>query len=141
MKFYYILLDTRANFKLDFENGAEEVITGIQPYTGIHCYSITTKSLKWSVSGNLPGMQNPVNALGLTSDGRGYLFVCDGMFGNRCIQMFSISDGQYLRCLIKKGEQGLGLPYRICWHSASHSLTVAHLMGGIWSLSMINIEY
>ena len=123
------------------QNGAEELIIGSSYGNGVHCYSTAKRSLKWSVARNLPGIQKGLWAIGITSDGRGHLFVCDGSTGNRCIQMFSVSDGQYLGCLIKYGEQGLGFPYRICWHSASHSLVVAHSMGGSWDLSGINMEY
>ena len=102
------------------------------------------KSLKWSVEGNLPGMQESLYAVSLTDNPqRDYLFVSDGSngnTGNSCIQMFSILDGQYLGCLIKEGEQGLGNPGTIAWHSASHSLAVAHIADLYWSLRMISIK-
>ena len=120
-------------------NGSEELIIGINSQ-GIHCYSTTTKSLKWSVEGQLQGMQQALFAEGVT-EGYGHLFVCDGPIGNSCIQMFSVSDGRYLGCLIKEGEQGLGVPHGICWNSASHSFVVAHWKSGAWALSMINMEY
>ena len=122
-------------------NGTDELIIGNGEQNVIHCYSTTTKSLKWSVSGNLPGLQKALCAVGFATDRRGHLFVSDGFNGNSCIQMFSVSDGQYLGCLIKEGEQGLGYPNRICWHSASHSLVVARQVGVFWYLSMINMEY
>ena len=121
-------------------NGADELIIASHLHD-IHCYSTTTKSLKWSVTGNLPGMQKDLFPVELAHDGYGHLFVCDGYEGNRCIQMFSVSDGQYLGCLIKQGTKGLRRPNRICCHSASHSLVVAHIAGPYWHLSMINIEY
>ena len=121
-------------------NGADELIIGTNS-TDIHCYSTTTKSLKWSVSGKLPGMQQELDTEGLATDGCGHLFVSDGYDGNSCIQIFSVSDGRYRGCLIRKGEQGLGYPSRIRWYSASQSLAVAHYVGGFWSLSIINIEY
>ena len=37
---------------------------------------------------------------GVTTDGRGRLFVCDSFNGNRCIKVFSVSDGKYLACLL-----------------------------------------
>ena len=122
-------------------NGGDELIVAASFESGIHCYSTTTKTLKWRVAGKLPGMQEALNSVGLATDRRGHLFVSDGYDGNRCIQMFSISDGWYLGCLIKRNEQGLGCPRRIFWHSASHSLVVAHSAGAYWYLSMINIEY
>ena len=125
------------------QNVTDELIIGFERQEGIICYNSFTKSLEWSVAGKLPGMQNAINARCITTDGCGHLFVSDGWNGNRCIQMFSVSDGQYLGCLIKEGEQSLGRPNRISWHSASHSLAVAHLQkpGDFWNLSMINIEY
>ena len=123
------------------QNGAEELIIATTSKDGIYCYRTTTKSLKWRVAGKLPGMQKVLYPVHITTDGRGHLFVSDGVNGNRCIQMFSVSDGQYMGCLTKEGEQGLGHPNTICWHSASHSLAVVLLMDCFWSLSVINMEY
>ena len=53
-------------------------------------------------------MEEDLNAFGVTSDDHGILFVCDE--GNKCIQMFSVSDGQYLGSLIKKVDQDFGVP-------------------------------
>ena len=107
--------------------------------------SIATAQLPKAWNGEwqekLPGMQKVLYPVHITTDGRGHLFVSDGVNGNRCIQMFSVSDGQYMGCLIKEGEQGLGHPNTICWHSASHSLAVVLLMDCFWSLSVINMEY
>ena len=75
------------------------------------------------------------------ADGCGHMFVSDGSKGNRCIQMFSVQDGQYLGCLIKEGEEGLGYPSRISWHSAFRALAVAHYEGKTWFLSGIDMEY
>ena len=123
-------------------NGSEElIIIGAGSLNGIHSYSTTTGGLKWRMKGKLPGMQNALDAEGVTTDGYGHLFVSDGILGNSCIHMFSVSDGQYLGCLIKEGEQGLGYPNMICWHLASHSLVVAHWKSGHGSLSMIDVEY
>ena len=128
-------------FMIAVQNGDDELIIVVNS-TGIQCYSTCTKNLKWSVEGKLPGMKKALYAVGLTSNPqRGHLFVSDGWDGNNCIHLFSVSDGQYLGCLIKEGEQGLGLPHRICWHSASHSLAVAHWKSGPGSLSMIDVEY
>ena len=127
--------------------GPDEMIIGIGCDSGIHCYSTTTKSLKWEVAGQMPGILpgiplGTIYATGVTTDGCGHLFVSDyGWDGNNCIHMFSVSDGQYLGCLIKEGEQGVGYPRKISWHSASHSLAVAHGVGYSWSLSMINMKY
>ena len=123
------------------QNGVDELFIATSLKNGIHCYSTATKSLKWRVVGKLPGMCKEMWAEGVATDGHGHLFVSDGWNGNRCTQMFSVADGQYLGCLIKEGEQGLGYPNGICWHSASHSLIVAHRKSAAWFLRMIDVEY
>ena len=50
-----------------------------------------------------------LKAMGVTTDERGHLFVTDHY--NHRIQMFSVSDGQYLGCLVIGAEINRGL----CW--------------------------
>ena len=76
---------------------------------------------------------------GIAADGHGRLFVCD--FNNYVIQMFSVSDGQYLGCLIKEGEQSLGKPARISCCKMMPSLVVAHLVDRKWTISVIRLQY
>ena len=57
-------------------------------------------------------MDQELDAGNIAADDHGTIFVCD--VGNGCIQMFSVSDGIYLGCLIRKGDQGLGGPFMIC---------------------------
>ena len=139
-KKYFTALLPHLEDMIAVRNGTDELIMAVHIVSGIYCYNTSNKSLKWEVRANLPEMRKDLHAMGLTTDGLGYLFVSDGKFGNKCIQIFSVSDGQYLGCLIKEGEQGLGYPSRICWHSASHSLFVAHSAGPYWHLSMISME-
>ena len=70
---------------------------------GFHAYHEDSGALKWSVVGSLPGIEKKLWPIGLTVDEKGRLFVCDSVTGNNCIQMFRVVDGNYLRCLIKKG--------------------------------------
>ena len=84
----------------------------------IHAYNADTKSLEWKKE--IEGMENA----GIAADGDGHLFVCDG--DNRCVHMLSVSDGQYLGCLIKKGDQSLGAPLWAAWSEETSSLIVAH---------------
>ena len=78
---------------------------------------------------------------GLTCDERDHLFVCDFDKGNRCIQMFSLPDGDYLGCLIREGEQGLGTPAFLCWWKAMSSLAVLHVKNRQWQISVISVKY
>ena len=78
------------------------LIVAIEGTQGIHAYNVDTNSLQWKTE--IEGMARA----GVCSDGHGHLFVCDRK--NDSIHMISVSDGRYLRCLIKTGEQGLGKP-------------------------------
>ena len=69
----------------------------------IHAYHSTTGQLKWSVQKKIPS--GTFNSYGVAGDGNSRLFVVDDT--NKCIQMFSALDGQYLECFMKKGDQGL----------------------------------
>ena len=82
---------------------------------------------------------NHKGARGVTSDGRGYVFVCNDE--SMSIEMYSVSDGKHLGCLIKNGEQGLGCPYRARWCEKNSSLIVAHTMGRGWLISSIHLQY
>ena len=65
------------------------------------------------MEGKLTGMRKKMNAWGVTSDNSGHLFVCDA--DNKCVQMFSVTDGTYHGPVIKPGDLGIGKPCRICW--------------------------
>ncbi len=92
--------------------------------SGICAYNTETNSLVWSVGLKLPGTDTNLDAVGVTSDGKGYLFVCD--HSNRCVRMLRASDGRYLGAVLGE-EEGLGRPWRIAWHEASDSLVVGHV--------------
>ena len=62
---------------------------------GIHAYNVDTNSLEWKRE--IDGMEKS----GIVSDGHGRLFTCD--WDSNCIHMVSVSDGQYLGCLMKRG--------------------------------------
>ena len=88
----------------------------------IKAYSSTTGQLKWSVQKKISS--ETFMSYGATGDGNGRIFVADAT--NNCIQMFSTSDGQYLGCFMKQGDQGLGAVYRLRWCEAMPSLVVVH---------------
>ena len=106
---------------------------------GIFAYNKAKENLEWEIEKILQGNEKPMDAVDVASDGRGNLFVCDR--ANECIQMFSVSDGQYLGCLIKKGEQGLGYPWRLKWCENKSSLIVAQIAGSEWSICTIYVQY
>ena len=67
-----------------------------------------------------PGMDKEMEAQGVTTDGRGHLFVCDGNPGN--------------------GEAGLGEPSLIRWNQETSSLVVAHRLNWRWIISVVAVE-
>ena len=71
---------------------------------------VTAYSLKnlWSVHGFLPdGMKSKIKPSGITTDGRGHLFICD--IFNECIQILD-TDGTYLCPINCNGTVELGTP-------------------------------
>ena len=106
---------------------------------GVHAYNTKNDNLEWSVEGKLPGMACRIEPQGLTTDGRGHLFVCDTF--NSCIQMFS-ADGTYLHPLLSQGEQGLGQPWGVRWSKSTQSLVVVHKIENhiIYHVSIIKVQ-
>ena len=109
------------------QDGDKQLLVITDRDIGIFVYNIETDKLEWKIDKKLPGMEKPIDASGVATDGRGHLFVGDYMNGNRCIQMFSVSDGQDLGCLMTDVET-LGDPGRICWCEKTFSLVVACLL-------------
>ena len=86
---------------------------------GVYAYNMSIKVLEWSVIGKLEEMEEKIGSFGITTDGRGHLFVCD--VNNMCIQMFCVRDGAYMGALMIRG---LGEPYRVEWCEATTALVV-----------------
>ena len=99
---------------------------------GIHAYNANTNSLEWNKE------INGIKQAGVASDTHGHLFVCDG--DNECIHMLSVSDGQYMGCLIKQGDQGLGAPLWGTWSEEISSLIVAHAKGDKRVISVVKVQ-
>ena len=109
------------------------IVTSVE-MNGIEAYNADTGSLEWK--GQLPVLQR----CGVASDGQGHIFVCDQAPANRCIHMFSASDGKYQGCLMREGEQGLGIPCLAAWSKETSSLIVIHAKGEKRLLSVIYIQ-
>ena len=102
---------------------------------GIFAYNLETEKVRWKQ----PGLEKLMDVRGVITDGRGRLYVCD--FTNYAIQMFSVSDGQYLGCLIKAGDQDLWRPWRVEWCETRSSLIVVQDTGWKWIISTIHLEF
>ena len=59
-----------------------------------------------------PSMEYDMRPVGVTTDGRGHLYVAD--WKNDCVHKFSVSDGLYMGCLLK-GSEIAGNPENIRW--------------------------
>ena len=111
---------------------------------GLFAYDTEMDKLEWKVEEMLPGMKYKFNAFGVATDGHSHLFVSDfanpHKDGNGCLQMFSVTDGQYLGCLMKDKEY-LGNPLRIFWCEKMSALLAAVLLKGKYHFSVINVQF
>ena len=105
---------------------------------GLFAYNTETDKLEWKADKAAHGMEHDMNAWGVSTDGYNHLFVAD--YRNQCIQMFSVSDGQYLRCLVKDTKSLDGLR-RIRWYEPTSSLVCTSRSNEKWYLIDIHVEY
>ena len=108
---------------------------------GVFGYTLNGGELKWRVSGKLPGMQHEIDARGVTADEQGHLFVCDE--NSHCFHALSARDGIHQGVVVRKGQEGVGEPFKVTWHQDSESLVVAHVTKSkgdisIWHLSVFS---
>ena len=116
------------------ENETLLIIISLDANEHMHAYNSTTGQLKWSAQKKIPS--GTFNSSGVTADGNGRIFVVDDT--NKCIQMFSASDGQYLGCFMNKGDQGLRDVIRLRWCVSTSSLVAAHKNGTKYFISDIH---
>ena len=107
------------------------IVTAYGPQ-GIRAFNADTNSLEWQKK--IEGMEKA----GVASDGHGHLFVCDTH--NKSVHMLSVSDGKNLGCLIKEGEQGLGIPLWTAWSKETSSLLIAHKKENKRFVSVIKLQ-
>ena len=123
----------------------------------VFAYNTVRDQLEWKADDKPLGMEKRMKATGATADGRGHLFVGDWMYGNQCIQMFSVSDGKYLGCLTRDGQRirnlyagrtmidvkemrGMGHPGKLYWCEKTSSLLSAYSWDGKWHLKVITVQ-
>ena len=106
----------------ELENESLLIVISCDANELIHAYNSTTGQLQWSAQKKIPSGIFRSNFVAGDSNGR--LFVNDHT--NKCIQMFSASDGQYPGCFMKQGDQGLGVIWQLRWCEATSSFVVAH---------------
>ena len=106
---------------------------------GLFAYNTNTGKLEWKVDRKLPGMEKDMDCVGVTTDKRGHLFVCDWKNGNRCIHLFRASEGQYLGCLMKDEEEHD--PGRIHWCEKSSCLITVCVLKNKWHINVISVKF
>ena len=105
----------------------------------LQAFQADTGQIKWSNKDvHLSGLNEEMKPFRIAADGNGRLFVNDE--NNKCIEMFSASDGQYLGCLIKEGEQGLGDLWGMCCAEATSQLVVSHRKYSSAFIAILNVE-
>ena len=122
------------------EDGDKQLLVVAAFEAGLFAYNIKMGKLEWKVNGKVSGMEQALDAGGVTSDEHSYLLVADS--GNECIQMFSASDGQYLGFLMT-GVETIGDPIRVHWSPETSSLLTACSLQDTFSshLQFINIQH
>ena len=104
----------------------------------LQTFQIDTGLVKWRKKViQLPGQNDNFKPFYMAADRKGHLFVSDD---NKCIQLFSVSDGQYLGCFIKEGEQGLGVLGKICFSASTSQLVVSHRKDEKIHIAVLNVE-
>ena len=118
--------------------GGKQLLIVAADDEGLFVYNSETDKLEWKLSGTPSQTEDKMLVTGVATDGRGHLFVADD--GNKCIQMFSVSDGTHIRCLLKD-ENTLSNPDIIRWCQKTSSLLCLFCRGGKWHMKLINVQF
>ena len=118
------------------KNGKQRLLITTGGFDGINAHSAETDKQEWSLKGGISGVEDEMTAEGVTSDGRGHLFVCDE--NNKCVHVFTTS-GDHVGAVLREGEQGLGRPRLIHWCDGSSSLIVGHIIDEYYCISQIEV--
>ena len=119
------------------KNGKQRLLITTGGFDGINAHNAETDKLEWSLKGGISGVEDEMTAEGVTSDGRGHLFVCDE--NNKCVHVFTTS-GDHVGAVLREGEQGLGRPRLIHWCDCSSSLIVGHIIDEYYCISQIEVH-
>ena len=105
----------------------------------MQAFKLATAEVKWSKNEiQLPDQNEICKPVRIAAGRQGLLFVFDA--NNKCIQMFSVTDGHYLRCLIKEGEEGLEEIGPMCFCESTSQLVVSHRKDEKMFIAVLNVE-
>ena len=143
--------NTTINDMCFVQDGDKQLLIVAAGDRGVFAYDTENDKVEWKVGENLSGNEKHIKAMGITTDGRGHLFVTD--HNNHCIQMFSVSDGKYLGYLILDSKMIPSRsfitwprkenfrPHEILWCEEMSSLVCTCRFDGSWNFMVINVEY
>ena len=103
----------------------------------VQMYDGESDTLLWELKDRFPGMVNYTHTTSLATDAY-VLFLCDG--GNACIHAVRLSSGDYICCLIREGEQGMGFPRSITYERFRKCLHIHHEKGGVQYLTEATVQ-
>ena len=103
------------------EHDGEKLLIVADEDEVIHVCNTATEELKWIMKERKQYQQKRFKPLGVAADERGHLFVSDEI--SKCIQMFSVSDGQHLGRIGLDGKQSIEF---IQWRETTSSLVVVY---------------
>ena len=112
------------------QDGDKQVLVAALGHDGVVAYNLEQDKLEWKVDDN-------VGAAGVTTGGRGHLFIAD--YDHQSIHLLRISVHICHRFWIKFPES-LGYPAKIRWCEQTSSLIAACWSNGKWLLNVINVQ-
>ena len=117
------------------EQGGKQILVTSNNFAGLNAYDVTSGVVSWSVIGRPPGMAEELCSVGVTTDKRGHLFVCDS--SNKCIHIFA-TNGIYMGPILK--NHPLGTPQLVRWHEQKSLLIVATILLSNFHIGMIKLS-
>ena len=102
-----------------------------------HCDGLLVKNFD---SGELQWSKQLAPIYGICTDGQSHLFIIVGSRGDSCIQLYRVSDGENLGCILRAGEKGFEDICGICWIHETASLVVAHRKDDQCLFSIVRLE-
>ena len=122
------------------QDGYKQLVILANSEKGLFAYNAKTNKQEWKWDGKFSGMKKNIDIRGITTDGRGHLFVSDR--NNQCIYVLSPLDGACICCLLNDDDIDLlGNPGIIRWCEKTSSLAVACEIGETWYFKVIDVEF
>lgn len=116
------------------QQDGKQILVTSNSFAGLNAYDVTSGVVSWSVIGRPPGMAEQLCSVGVATDKRGHLFVCDS--SNKCIHIFTTS-GNYMGPILK--NHPLGTPQLVRWHEQKSLLIVATIIQSNFHIGLIKL--